>query len=120
MIIKFQQIIAWIVIAVTVILMGCLIASPAHAAGWYGSESVTTEPGATILTTCIEYDFNDWWMANFTVDLHSEYGPAYDLSTTFYFQLGKEIYTTIGIRKPGNEHPDKKGLIPYLTVTYRF
>jgi hypothetical protein len=109
----------FIMLFLTICMIG-LLQTAAAAAGWSGSQSVTTEPEAIISTTCIEYDFNDWWTANFTVDLHSEYGPAYDLSTTFYIQLGKEIYTTVGVRKPGREHPDRRGLIPYITVTYRF
>ena len=91
-----------------------------YAGNWAGSQTVTVEPDATIYTACIEYDFTDWWAANFTLDYHSQYLAAYDLSTTLYVAFEKHIYSTVGIRKPGREHPEERGLVPYLSVTYQF
>ena len=111
----------WIVLAIALLVsLLCFVKTPAHAAGWAGSQTFTVEPDATIYTACIEYDFYSWWAVNFTLDYHSVYFAAYDLSTTVYVPFNDHIYSTVGIRKPGKEHPEQRGLVPYLSVTYRF
>lgn len=112
---------AWFILAIAIILsLILMITKPAKAEGWSASQTITMEPDATIYTACIEYDFTDWLAVNFTLDYHSLYLAAYDLSTTVYVPFNDHIYSTVGIRKPGKEHPEERGLIPYLSVTYRF
>lgn len=119
---SFALIIIILSVILTLVLLACAFNTPAHAAdnGWSASQTVTVEPGNTIYTTCIEYDFTEAWVANFTLDYDVLYGTAYDLSTTFYIPFKKEIYSTAGVRYPSFSYPGKRNLIPYLSVTYRF
>jgi hypothetical protein len=112
----------WIVLFAALLLsLLCFIKTPAEAAGWTGSQTVTFEQDATIYTACIEYDFTDWWAVNITIDYHSIYEAAYDLSTTVYIPFDKHMYSTLGVRKSGKERPpNERGLVPYFSVTYQF
>lgn len=107
------------IIIIAAILISA-VATSTFAGEWSASQTVTFEPGTTIYTANFEYEFADWWVADFTYDYHYIYGAAYDVSTTMYIPFDKHIYSTVGIRRPGKERPKEQGLIPYLSVTYRF
>ncbi|MBE3574556.1 MAG: hypothetical protein IMW99_03740 [Firmicutes bacterium] len=104
------------------ILLLALLALPAAAGSWSGSQTVTWEGGpdpGTDYTAALEYSLLAHWVATLVLDVDHRYGPALDISTTLYTPGLKEIYVTAGIRFPGREALSRQP-VPYVSATYRF